>query len=101
MKFPLEPVIAGIFVVEWGRNLLLMLSSYMKSGKRNVMTLLPTLKQMTLSFFYRNISFTYKQEINRKISFRDFLILRNSNNFEKTVQHKSTSNNVIFKLGII
>lgn len=46
MKFPSEPVIAGIFVVALGWNLQPMLSSYMKNWKRYVMTLLPKLKHV-------------------------------------------------------
>ena len=94
MRFPLGPVIAGIFMAELGRNLLPMLSCYMTRWKHYMMTLLPTLKQLSLSLFHGNISFTYKQEINGKMSLHDVLILRNSNNFEKTVHHKSICNDI-------
>ena len=47
-----------------------------------------------LNSFHGNISFTYKQEIDRKISFFDILILRNGNSFETTVHRKSTHNDI-------
>ena len=44
--------------------------------------------------FYENISFTYEQETNGKITFLDILILRNVNSFETTVHRKSTPNDI-------
>ena len=48
-----------------------------------------------------NISFTYEQEINRKISFFDILILRYGNSFETIVHCKSTHDEFLFTLSII
>ena len=47
-----------------------------------------------LNSFHKNISFTYEQEINGKISFLHILILRNGNSFETTVHCKSTHNDI-------
>lgn len=38
-----------------------------------------------LNLFYGNISFTYEQVINGKITFFDILVLRNGNSFESTI----------------
>ena len=71
-----------------------MLSSYMTSWKRYVDDTIAYVKtygiDQVLSIpdsFRRNISFTYDQEINRKISFLEILIFRNG--FENTVHLKS------------
>ena len=50
--------------------------------------------QSSAETFHENISFTYEQEINGKISFLNILILRNGNSFETTVRHKSTHNEI-------
>ena len=47
-----------------------------------------------LNSFHENISFTYEQEINGKISFIDILIMKNGNSFETTVHLKSTHNDI-------
>ena len=47
-----------------------------------------------LNSFHGNISFTYEQEINGKISFLDILILRNGNSFETIVHRKSALNDI-------
>ena len=49
---PLGTVIDENFMAELERSLLPMLSSYMTSWKRYVMTLLTTLKQMLLNMYY-------------------------------------------------
>ena len=89
MGSPLGPVIAGIFLVELERCLLPILSSYMTSWKRYVDDTIAYVKKdaidhvlSILNSFHGNISFTYQQEINGKISFLDILILRNGNIFE-------------------
>ena len=101
MGSPLGPVIAGIFLVELERCLLPMLSSYMASWKRYVDDTIAYVKKdaidhvlSILNSFHGNISFTYEQEINGKISFLDTLILRNGNIFETTVHRISTHNNI-------
>ena len=47
-----------------------------------------------LNLFHGNISFTYEQETNGKISFLDIFILRNGNSFQTTVHHKATNNDI-------
>ena len=71
-----------------------MLSSYMTSWKRYVDDTIAYVKTYAIDqvlsipdSFRRNISFTYDQEINRKISFLEILIFRNG--FENTVHLKS------------
>ena len=101
MGIPLGPVIAGTFVVEVERRLLPMLSSYMTSWKCYVDDTNTYVKTDAIDYvlsilnsFHRNISFTYNQEINGKISFLDILILRNGNTFETTVHRKSSLNDI-------
>ena len=92
MESPLGPVIAGIFMVELERSLLPMLSSNMTNWKRYVNNTIAYVKAdaidhvlSILNSFHENISFTYQQEINEKISIPDIFILRNGNSFEATV----------------
>ena len=47
-----------------------------------------------INSYHENISFTYEQEINKKILFLDILILRNGNSFETTVHRASTHHNI-------
>ena len=98
---PLGPVIAGIFMVELERSLLPMLSSYMTSWKNYMDDTIAYVKTddidhvlSILNLFHGNISLTYDQEINGKMSFLDIFILRNGNSFETTVHHKSTHNDI-------
>ena len=98
---PLGPVIASIFIVELERSLLPKLSSYMTSWKRYVDDTFAYVKPdaidhvlSILNSFHENISFTYEQEINGKISFLDIFILRNGNRFATTVHRKSTHYNI-------
>ena len=49
-----------------------------------------------LNSFHENISFTYEQEINGKISFLDILSLRNGSNFETIIHLKSTHNDFYY-----
>ena len=97
----MRPVIAGIFMGELEKSLLPKLSSYMTSWKRyeddTIAYVKPEAIDHVLSIFnsfHKSISFTYEQEINGKISFRDILILRNGNSFETTVHRKSTHNDI-------
>ena len=99
MGFLLGPVIADIFMVALERSLLPKLSSYMTSWKRY--DIIAYVKPDTidhvlsvLNSFHENISFTYEQEINGKISFIDILIMRSGNSFETTVHRKSTHNDI-------
>ena len=101
MGSPLGPVIAGILMVELERSLLPKLSSYMTSWKRYVDDTFAYVKPdaidhvlSILNSFHENISFTYEQEINGKISFLDIFILRNGNRFATTVHRKSTHYNI-------
>ena len=101
MRSPLRLAIAGIFMVELERSLLIIPSSYMTSWKRYMDETIAYVKTdtidhdlSTLNSFHENISFTYEQEINGKNSFLDILILRNGNSFETTVHRKSTHNNI-------
>ena len=101
MRSRLGPAIASIFRVELERSLLPKLSSYMTSWKRYVDDTIAYVKTdaidqvlSILNSFHTNISFIYKQEINRKISFLDMLILRNGNSFGTTVHRKSTHNDI-------
>ena len=94
MRSPLRLAIAGIFMVELERSLLIIPSSYMTSWKRYMDETIAYVKTdtidhdlSTLNSFHENISFTYEQEINGKNSFLDILILRNGNSFETTVHY--------------
>ena len=98
---PLGPVIASIFIVELERSLLPKLSFYMISWKRYVDDTIAYVKRdavdhilSVVNSFHDNISFTYEQENNRKISFLDILILRNGNSFETIVHRKSALNDI-------
>ena len=50
-----------------------------------------------LNSFHGDISFTYKQETNGKISFLDILILRSGNSFKTTINRKPTHNDIYFQ----
>ena len=84
MRSPLDPVIAGIFMVELEKGLLPKLSSYMTSRRSYVDDTIAYVKPDAIDHVLsipnslcENILFTYEQEINEKISFLDILILRN------------------------
>ena len=84
MRSPLDPVIAGIFMVELEKGLLPKLSSYMTSWRSYVDDTIAYVKPDAIDHVLsipnslcENILFTYEQEINEKISFLDILILRN------------------------
>ena len=88
-------------MVELEKCLLPKLSPYVTSWKRYVDDTIAYAKPdaidhvlSILNSFQENISFTYEQEINGKISFLDILILKNGNSFETTVHRKSTHNNI-------
>ena len=72
MGSPLEPVIAGIFMVELERTLLARLTEYMTPWKRYVDDTIATIKLtsidhvlMILNTFHKNIKFTYELERNK------------------------------------
>ena len=99
MRSPLGFLIAVIFMAELERSLLPMLSSYLTSWKRYMDGTTACVKTdaidhvlSILNSFHENISFTYEQEINGKISFLDILSLRNGSSFETIVHLKSTHN---------
>ena len=90
-----------IFMTELERSLLPMLSSYMACWKRYMDDTTAYAKTdatdhvlSILNLFHESILFTYKQEINGKISLLDILILRNGNSFETIVNLKSTRNDI-------
>ena len=101
MGSPLEPVIAGIFMVELERTLLARLTEYMTPWKRYVGNTIATIQLtsidhvlMIFNTFHKNIKFTYELEINKKISFLDVLLIRRNDTMETTIYRISTNSGV-------
>ena len=101
MGSPLEPVTAGIFMVELERTLLPRLTEYMTPWKRYVDDTIATIKLTSIDHilmirntFHKNINFTYELEINKKISFLDVFLIRKNDTLETTIYRRSTNNGV-------
>ena len=101
MGSPLGLVMAGIFMVELGRNLLQTLSQYLTSWKRYVDDTILYVKVdcienvlNTLNSFHANFFFTYEQECDGMISFLNVLIMRKNNTIETTIYRKQTQNDI-------
>ena len=83
MGSPLDPVLAGIFMVQLERTLKPELEKFMKLLKRYVDDTITYIKPEfitnvinTLNKFYQNIKFPCNVEHNRKISFLEVLLMR-------------------------
>ena len=98
---PLEPVTAGIFMVELERALLPRLTEYMTPWKRYVDDTIATRKLtsidhvlMILNTFHKNIKFTYELEINKKNSFLNVFLIRKNDTLDTMTYVKCTNNAV-------
>ena len=101
MGSPLEPVTAGIFMVELERALLPRLTEHMTPWKRYVDDTIATIKLTSIGHilmirntFHKNIKFTYELEINKKISFLDVFLIRKNDTLETMIYRRSTNNGV-------
>ena len=97
MGYPLERIIAGIFMVDLERNLASKLSTHMTKWKRYVDDTIAYIKPSSIDYVlsvlnsvYKNI--TFEEEKDNAISFLDVLILRNNISLETTVYCKVTHN---------
>ena len=86
MGSPLRPVLAGIFVMEPERSLVLKLSNYIKFWKRFVddtitFANIEAIDRIltVLNSFDPNIQFTYETEENSKLPFLDVMLCRKDN----------------------
>ena len=87
MGSPLGRVLAGIFMVHLERTPMPKLEKFMKPWKRYVDDIMTYIKPDfitdiigILNKFHENIKFTYEVGDNGKISFLDFLLMRNNGN---------------------
>ena len=95
MGSPLDPVLAGVFMVHLERTLMPQLQKFMKPWKRYVDHTITYIKTDSITCvldifngFHKNIKFTYELESNGKISFLDVLLMRIGKNLETAVSLK-------------
>ena len=101
MGFLSGPVIAGIFLLELERTLLLKLTEYTTPWKQYVDDTIATIKStlidhilMILNTFHKNIKFTYELEINKKNSFLNVFLIRKNDTLDTMTYVKCTNNAV-------
>ena len=101
MGSPLEPVIAGILMVELQKSLIPNLMKHMSPWKRYVDNTIAVIKLSSiehvlsiLNSFHQNIEFTYELEQNGKINFLDVTLIRTNDTLQITIYRKSTHNGV-------
>ena len=98
MGSPLGPVLAGMFMVELERTILLTLSEHMSLWKRYVDDTISYIKEVSidhvlskLNGYHDNIEFTYEIEDDGKLPFLHVLVIRKDYEVETTVYRKSTN----------
>ena len=101
MGSPQCPVLAGIFMVELERTILLTLIDHMSQWKRYVNDTISSIKQESignilskLNGYHDTIKFTYDMEKDGKLPFLDVLVIPKDYKVETTVYRKSTSNDI-------
>ena len=98
---PLGPVLAGIFMVDLERSLVLLLPPELGFWKRHVDGTITFVKIGTvdhtlsmLNNFHPNIQFTYETECNFKLAFLDVMLCEDGENIATTVYRKVTNADV-------
>ena len=98
---PLEPLLAGIFMVELETRITPTATYNISYWKRDVDGAFVFIKKgyvehvlARLSFFQKNIQFTYELENQNKLPILDVLLIRRGNKVETTVYRKSINNNI-------
>ena len=101
MGSPLGPVLAGIFMVEFERTILLTLREHMSPWKRYVDDTISYIKEEStehvlseLNGYHNKTEFKYEIEIDAKLPFLDVLVIRNNYEAETTVYRKSNNNDM-------
>ena len=101
MGSPLGRVIAGIFMTELKRTILLTLREHMSPWKRCVDDTISYIKEESiehvlskLNGYHDNIELTYEIENDGKLPFLDVLVIRKDYEVETTVYCKSTNNDI-------
>ena len=101
MGSPLGPVLANIFMVELKRNIIPTLSNDILIWKRYVDDTICFIKLTsinkvleTLSSYHTNIKFTIEIESEKKNSFLDVLLIRNSSLISTKVYRKNTNTDI-------
>ena len=102
MGSPLGPVLANIFMVHLEEEMIPRLTGEMASWYRYVDDTFTFIKedkikyvQETLNSFHPDISFTYEEEVDNKISFLDVLVTRKPDGyFDTEVYRKKTDNSI-------
>ena len=102
MGSPLGPVLANIFMVHLEEEMIPRLTGEMVSWYRYVDDTFTFIKedkikyvQETLNSFHPDISFTYEEEVDNKISFLDVLVTRKPDGyFDTEVYRKKTDNSI-------
>ena len=97
----LDPVLAGIFMIELEGTILPTLREHMSPWKRYVDDTISYIKEeyiepilSKLNGYHANIEFTYEIENDGKLPFLDVLVIRKDYEVEATVNCKSTNNDI-------
>ena len=98
MGSPLDPVLAGIFMVELETSIISTLDRSLLKWKRYVDNIFCYVKIGTvndilneLNGFHQNIQFTQELEKKNKLAFLDVLLICNKDTIETTVYRKPTN----------
>ena len=101
MGSPLGRVIAGTFMTELKRTILLTLREHMSPWKRRVDGTISYIKEESiehvlskLNSYHDNIEFTYDMEIDGKLGFIDVIVIRKDYEVETRVYRKSTNSDI-------
>ena len=102
MGSPLDPVLAGIIMVELKNTMVPRLSKHIYFWRRYVDDTFTFVKEESITFvleqlnsYHPNLQFTYELENAGKLSFLDILVIRQKNNrFETTVYRKNTNTDI-------
>ena len=106
MGFPLESVLAGIFMVELEMIIIPTVKDNISHWRRYVDDTFLFIKKgyvehvlARLNSFHKNIQFTYELENQNKLPFLDVLLIQRGNKIETTVYIKSTNSDIYLNWG--
>ena len=98
---PLEPILAGIFIVELETKTTPTVTDSIFHWRRYVGDTFVFVKKgcvehvlARLNSFHKNIQLTYELENQNKLPFLDILLIRRGTKIETTVYRKSTNNDI-------
>ena len=101
MRSPLAPLLANIFMMELGRNLIPIFKDHLSTWRRYADDTICFIKNgsvehvlSTLNNFHSSIKFTYETESGNKLSFLDVQLIRTGDNIETCVFRKPTNTDI-------